>query len=108
MDWETPLMTILLALTLLLFVVLVYRVMTDKDNTLECWQFFASRGADGTHYADIDKLGKVTGIVVGSWAIIKTTYDMKLDAMLLGAYFAYVGAVAGYSAYLRSKRDETK
>lgn len=101
-------MTGLLGLLLILLCILVYRVMTDKSNELECWQFFASRGEDGKHYADVDKLGKVVGIAVGSWVIIKLSYEQRMDAVILGTYFAYVGAVAGYSAFLRSKRDEPK
>jgi hypothetical protein len=32
------------------------------------------------------------------------THQGKMDAVILGVYLAFVGGVAGYSAYLRSKQ----
>lgn len=104
----------LLALVVLLLAVcvLLYWVMTDKKNSLECWQFIGTRGVDGKHYADLDKLGKLAGIIFGSWSVVKIAYTDGIEnnlvafAMVLSAYFAFVGGVAGYAAYLRSKRIE--
>ncbi len=82
-------------------------IMLDKGNPLECWQFIATKGADGQHYADLDKVGKITGIVFGSWAVIKLAYDhpdLVGYAAVLGADFAFTGGSAGYSAFLRAKQ----
>lgn len=82
----------------------IYYVMSD-NNPLEWWHFIATRGADGQHYADIDKLGKVVGIFTSSTVVIWMGYQSKLDTGLLLAYLAFVGGIGGYSAYLRSKRE---
>lgn len=108
-EWLEPRTLALLALIAVL-AVLLFRIMTDKNNTLECWQFIATKGADGKHYADLDKLGKLAGILFGSWSVTKIAYRDALDltgfALVLTTYFAFVGGVAGYSAYLRSKQDK--
>lgn len=91
-----------------------YRYMNARDNPLRWWHFFSSRGNDGTYYADLNKLGQVTGIAVGSFSVMQLSATAKSDfvgfAAVLTAYFAFVGGVAGYSAFLRSKsgRVETR
>jgi uncharacterized protein YuzE len=89
------------------FFLLLYgmiRVISNEDNTIEWWHFFSSKAADGQTYADIDKLGKIVGIIVSSAIMLIMTKHDKMDAIILGVYLAYVGGVAGYSAYLRSKQ----
>jgi amino acid transporter len=83
--------------------ILLWKVI-DSDNPLEWWHFISSRGPDGKEYADIDKLGKVVGIIISSVAMLIITHQGKMDAVILGVYLAFVGGVAGYSAYLRSKQ----
>lgn len=80
----------------------LHRLMVS-DNPLEWWHFIASKGLDGQHYADPDKLGKMAGICVSSWLMVILAKDGKMDATILGVYLAYVGGVAGYSAYLRAR-----
>lgn len=87
---------------------LLLKIMLDKSNDLECWQFIASKGADGKNYADLDKLLKLAGGAFGSWAIVKVAHHDSLDlvgfAAVLTVYFGFVGGSAGWAAYLRSKQ----
>lgn len=84
------------------------------NNGLEWRDFVSSRGIDGQYHGDINKLGQVTGIAFGSWAIVLVSANAKSDftgfAAVLFTYFAFVGGASGYSAYLRSKQNtvETK
>lgn len=80
----------------------LHRLMVS-DNPLEWWHFISSKGVDGVHYADPDKLGKMAGIVVSSWLMVIVAKDGKMDATIFAVYLAYVGGVAGYSAYLRAR-----
>jgi hypothetical protein len=97
-------LTALLLLTGTLLIMLLHRIMKSEDNNLDWWQFISTRSTDGKNYADIDKLGKVIGIFVSSWYILKLGADGKPDASVLAVYLGFVGGVAGYSAYLRSQR----
>lgn len=83
--------------------ILLWKVMRSEENTIEWWQFISTRGPDGKHYADVDKLGKVVGIIVSSWVV---TTNKTNEAMLF-IYLAYVGAVGGWSAYLRARNGQT-
>lgn len=94
---------LLLGLAGLLLYLRLHKIM-NEENGLDWWQFISTRGENGQNYADIDKLGKVVGIFVSSWYIIKLGADSKADASVLAVYLAFVGGVAGYSAYLRSQR----
>ena len=106
-DWNQILNTrsallLVLGMAGVLLLLLLHKVMSSNDNNLDWWQFISTRGQDGKNYADIDKLGKVAGIFISSWYVIST--GSKPDASVLAVYLAYVGGVAGYSAYLRSQR----
>lgn len=92
-----------LGVAAILLLILLNKIMTE-DNGLEWWQFISTRAENGKNYADIDKLGKVVGIFVSSWYIIKLGAEGKSDAAVLAVYLGFVGGVAGYSAYLRSQR----
>lgn len=97
---------ILLGLAILLLSVRLHKIM-EEENNLDWWQFISTRAENGQNYADIDKLGKVVGIFVGSWTVIYVCMNNKVDLAVVAfysAYLAFVGGVAGYSAYLRSKR----
>ena len=97
-------MTGILGLLIVLMGVLLWKIFTSEDNNLSCWQFIATRSnMDGKHYADLDKLGKVVALFVGSWAVLKVAYDQRLDATLLGVYLGFSGAISGWAAYLRTK-----
>lgn len=82
----------------------LYRLMTG-NNPLEWWHFISTRGEDGKVYADLDKLGKLVALIVSSVAVLWMAYQAKIDATLLGVYLAFAGAIAGWAAYLRSKRN---
>lgn len=92
-----------IAVTVLLLIWSLVRLVRS-DNPLEWWHFISTRGEDGHNYADLDKLGKVAGIIFGSWAVMVDSYSGKADATVLGVYFAFVGGIAGYSAYLRARQ----
>lgn len=97
-------MTAILGLLIVLMGVLLYRIFSSDDNELSCWQFIATYNhTTGKHNADLDKLGKVIALFVSSWAVLKVSYDQKLDATLLGVYLGFAGAIAGWAAYLRTK-----
>lgn len=91
-----------------------YRYVNSGTNPLKWWHFVSSRGSDGEYYADLNKLGQVTGIAVGSLALVQLSANAKSDfvgfAAVMTAYFAFVGGVAGYAAFLRAKggKVETK
>lgn len=85
-----------------------YLWMQGEDSRgIEWRDFISARGTDGQWHGDINKLGQVTGIAFGSIAIMLLSGNAKGDytgfALVLTAYFAFVGGAAGYSAYLRSK-----
>ncbi len=96
-------MTVILGLLIVLMGVLLWKIFTDPENNLSCWQFIATKAKDGKHYADLDKLGKVVALFVSSWVVLKVAYDQKIDAYLLGVYLTFAGAIAGWAAYLRTK-----
>jgi len=85
-----------------------YRWMQGK-NGIEWRDFISARGEDGEFHGDINKLGQTTGIAFGSLSIMLVSANAKSDfvgfAVVLGVYFAFVGGVAGYAAYLRSKNN---
>lgn len=82
------------------------------DNGLEWRDYISSIGPDGKFHGDINKLGQVTGIAFGSVALVLVSPNAKDDftgfALVLTAYFAFVGCAAGYAAYLRSKNNLTQ
>lgn len=100
-SWQLSHMALLIIGVMMLF--LLVRIMRDKDNDLEWYQFISTRNIEGKNVADIDKLGKVVGIIISSWVIVKLANMGKLDATMLLVYLGFVGAVATYSAYLRSR-----
>lgn len=86
-----------------------YRWMQSDDSEgIEWRDFVSTKGVDGKYHGDIDKVGKSSGVVFGSVMIVQISPHASKDftgfALVLTAYFAFVGCVAGYSAYLRSKQ----
>ena len=86
-----------------------YRWMqSDDSNGIEWRDFTATVGADGKYHGDINKLGQSTGILIGSVAIVQIAPQAAKDftgfALVLTAYFAFVGAAAAYAATLRSRQ----
>ena len=73
-------------------------------SEIEWWQFIATKELDGKNHGDIDKLGKLVALVVSSVIIVWHGYALKIDALLLGIYLTYAGAIGGWAAYLRYKQ----
>ena len=99
LDPQAVLMTALFLLAVLWLVHIM-----GSNNPLEWWHYVASHGKDGQYYADIDKLGLIVGIFVGSLVVVIESYNGHLDQFVFAAYLAFVGGVKGYSAYLRSRQ----
>ena len=109
---QTAVMTALLVFGALISLVVFWAIMRSDKNQISCWQFLSTRAKDGKHYGDLDKLGKFVGIFVSSWAVLAlafkaTNNDFSSFAILLTAYLAFVGGIAGYSAWLRTKQTYT-
>src|ERR1017187_4386008 len=86
-----------------------YRWMQGDDSKgIEWRDFVSSKGQDGVFHGDINKVGQNVGILMGSLAIVQVSAHAHEDllgfAAVLTAYFAFVGGVAGYAAFLRSKQ----
>lgn len=98
-------MTLLLITILVAVWWLLLKVMRE-DNGIEWWQYISTTKPSGEHVADLDKLLKLIGGIIGSWAVVKASYATPPDLMglaaVLAAYFAFVGGAAGYAAKLRS------
>ena len=100
------------ALRWLFFIGLVwvfYRWMQGDDSKgIEWRDFVSSLGSDRIFHGDINKLGQNVGILIGSVAIVQVSAHAHDDllgfAAVLASYFAFVGGVAGYAAFLRSKQ----
>jgi hypothetical protein len=86
-----------------------YHWMQGEDSRgIEWRDFISSLGSDRLFHGDINKLGQSVGILIGSVAIVLVSSHAHEDllgfAAVLAAYFAFVGGVAGYAAFLRSKQ----
>lgn len=82
---------------------LLWAIFSAKTNDIYCWQLISTRGRDGQHYADIDKLGKTVALIVLTCVIIYWTWVDKLDLLGLTLYLGYAGGVAAYSSTLRAR-----
>lgn len=90
-----------------------YRWMQGEDSEgIEWRDFISAIGPDGKFHGDLNKLGQLTGIVIGSVSLVMVSANAKGDmtgfALVLTSYFAFVGCVAGYAAYLRAKAGRTE
>ena len=97
-------------LFVLLMLWVFYKKINDADNPLEWWQFVSTE-KEGQYHASLDKFGQSCGIAAGTFAVLRMSAEAHKDfvgfAAVLGVYFAFVGAVSSYSAYLRSKAGST-
>lgn len=82
---------------------LAFMIFRAKDNEISCWQLISSRGLDGRHYADIDKVGKVLLLLFFLSREIYLTYLGKLDFTELLLFVTYASGIAVFSAIMRSK-----
>lgn len=96
---------VLVWIACLLLIWTLYRGLTG-NNPLEWWQFIGTE-IDGKWHASLDKFGQSCGIAAGTFAVLRMSAEAYKDfvgfAAVLGVYFAFVGAVSSYAAYLRSK-----
>lgn len=105
--------TIVLALSAIIFLMVVLalvRVVNSDTNTIE-WADLISTQRDGKQYGDWNKIGQGLGVVLCVWLPLVYAYSDKMDAgglaLVLGTVLAYLGAVSGYSKYLKWKgRDD--
>lgn len=95
----------LLGMVVVLLCVL-HIVIYNRGNPLRYWHFIASKGSDGEQYADLDKLGKLTAIIVSSVVVLWMAHDGKFDSTTLFVYLSFCGGIAGWSAYLRAKNGK--
>lgn len=99
---------ILTALALVAFIWAIIRVINSADNDLEWAHLFSSRSADGRQYADWNKIGQGSGIVLSMWIPAVYANSDKADgtgiALVLAASLAYLGGVSSYAATLRARR----
>lgn len=97
----------LLILAVLLWI--LFRVINDEGNLIVWADFISSRGPDGRQHGDIDKVGKVFGIVLATVTVMMYADNEKVEptglAALLGVSLTYLCAVSAYSSYLRSKQS---
>lgn len=107
-----PLHTLVLALSAIIVLLLIWgliRVVNNPSNELD-WSDLVSSTRGGKQYADWNKIGRGLGVVLCTWLPIVYAYSPKMDAgglaMVLGTALAYLGAVDGYSKYLRWKGDK--
>ena len=102
------------ALILLMVIWTFIRVISSEVNTVVWSDFISTRGDDGTQRGDLNKVGQIVGIVVAAMSVLMYADQKNVEptglAALLGVALAYLGAVSGYAAFLRSKRGavETK
>lgn len=108
LSWDQIIVYLGLLFILLGIVAFLGYIIHDRSNDIEWWHFIATRGGDGRNYGDVDKLGKVVALTVSSVIVVWHGYALKMDAILLGVYLAYAGAIGGYSAYLRTKQANGK
>lgn len=96
-------MTVLLVVLMALLATLLWKT-TGRDKPLDWADLVTDVSKEtGAQYLSLNKVGLLTGILVGSWCVVTIAYRDKLSWEILVAYFAFVGTVEGYAKYLRWK-----
>lgn len=90
-----------------------YRWMQGEDsNGIEWRDFVSAKGIDGQYHGDLNKVWQNAGGLIGSLVLVQAAPNSYKDftgfALVMTAYFAFVGGVAGYAAYLRSKTSQVQ
>ncbi len=84
----------------------LYRVV--ERSTLEWEDLISTLGKDGRMHLNIDKMGKVLGVVLCFWLPIVYAYSQKMEAtglaLVMFTALAYLGAVGSYELYIRSRQ----
>lgn len=87
-----------------------YRWMQSDDSEgIEWRDFFATVGTDGNYHGDWNRVGQCAGVLVCVYSVIYASPNAHKDftgfALVLTSCLAFLGGVAGYAAFLRSKRE---
>ena len=97
------------ALALLVLMLLLHRVISSKENTLEWADLVSSYSIiDGRRHADWDKIGKGGGVITAVYLPLayanSDSFDPVAGSLLLLTSLAFLAGVDGYRAYLQSKQ----
>ena len=91
-----------------LVLMLAFVRIVNGENDLEWWHLVSTRAADGSQYADWNKIGQGLGVVLCVWLPAVYVYSPKMEAVglaaVMGVALLYLGGVSGYAANLRSKQ----
>lgn len=105
MTWHTLLQLLLVVLVGLVVAFIISR----DDNDLQYADLVSSRGIDGKQHASWNNIGKGLAAVMSFFIPMHYAFSDKFDPLpgagLMVAALAYLGAVDGYSAYLRSRQS---
>jgi hypothetical protein len=102
--------TLIKAMGVIAFLVLMLAFVRviNGENDLEWWHLVSTRAADGSQYADWNKIGQGLGVVLCVWLPAVYVYSPKMEAVglaaVMGVALLYLGGVSGYAANLRAKR----
>jgi len=99
------------AIVFLVLIMAFVRVV-NGENDLEWWHLVSTRAADGSQYADWNKIGQGLGVVLCVWLPAVYVYSPKMEAVglaaVMGVALLYLGGVSGYAANLRAKRGSVE
>lgn len=89
------------------FMLLFIMLWTNRKE-LNCTDLICAYDGKGEKRLSATRIGQVLGILVAVWAPVWTTLDGKLEPEILLTSLAYLGAVEGFSKYLKWKSDQAK
>jgi hypothetical protein len=93
---------IILGLLAVLAGVLFYKLMARPNELI--WEDLVATNGRLNAY----KCGYLVGLVISSWAVIKTTYMGDLDAGVFGVYLAFLGGVPVAAGAIGSRKDSRR
>ena len=85
---------------------LLFIMIWSNRKVLDCTDLICAYDTSGEKRLSATRIGQCMGIVVAVWAPVYTTFMGKLDAEILLTSLAYLGAVEGFSKYLKWKTDQ--
>jgi len=91
-----------LVVVLLAVIVALWRSVKCNRYDVDWVDLVASREADGALRADVNKLGKVIGLVVSTWLVMRAGAAGTLDPTMFGVWLAFVAGVDAYAQWQRS------
>lgn len=90
-----------LALLCILVLGLV-RVINSKSNPIEWWHYISSKAPDGHQWGDIDKLGKMYGIIGSTWIVCWMGYLGKLGWEIFAVWLIFIAGVSSFALWVRA------